>query len=711
MAPSSSAPESPPAVLRRVQYEDLRLLIEAAPPGAAYRASIVESPGGESQPSDPIHWTSPIDAPTREGDVQRVGASLFDAFVTGEIRELYRESLALASARGNGLRVKLLIDPPELCGAPWELLYDARNRRYLGLSSKTPIVRHSRIAQAAEPLSIEPPLRVLGLVASPIDLPRLDVDRERALIDEALAAAIKAGLVELSWVQGGTWQDLQEAMRQNWHVFHFCGHGDYDAQAGEGYLILEEAGGRAQRLAASRLGLLLREEGDVRLAVLNSCKGAAGDTSASSSSVAGALMRTGIGGVVAMQNPISDQAALTFARVTYLAIAKGLPLEAAIGSARVAMALEHAKPIEWWTPVLHMRASDGALFTVPSTPTAKDANIPGSEYLGPDLDRRLEKTLARRRRQRQLLYAWLLAPIPVLGVLVGTRVSTDTVRADIEASGVRVVLSSQSELFGEQPRLQSFRATNFRQVLLPGAVFPVRPSPAQPAEVSAIAADAGSWISLQPWSLPAGSSVAWDHPRGALGGEYALSVAPGADQRFHVGLVHRIALSRFGLPAERRDYGGNSVLEIGTADTSLNLDAQLLQPAGFTLPSMTIDSIEMVRRGFGDAGPFAESTVLRANLHFDGRDTLIESTHLRLGGIHAALMKFRLIDRGVAFTVDGSLREVVIGRKNQALPSRLRWLIREQPSYLGLAALAYVLILVTLVIGWRANHASRATTN
>ena len=704
MAPRSPAPES------RIEYEDLRLLIEGA--GGQYRASVVASPAGESSGSEAIHWSPPAAPPQKETDVRRVGTSLFDAFVTGQIRELYRESVAISGARLKGLRLTLLVDPPELSGAPWELLYDARNRRYLGLSSKTPIVRHARIPQAVEPLIVRPPLRVLGLVANPLDpdLPALDVERERKLIDTALAEATQAGLVELKWLDGGTWEDLQQAMWQGWHVFHFCGHGDYDSRAGEGYLVLEDAGGLAHRLGATQLGLLLREQGDVRLAVLNSCKGAVGDTSASSSSVAGALVRAGMGGVVAMQNPISDPAALTFARVTYLAIASGLPLEAAIGSARVAMTLEHPTPVEWWTPVLHMRSSDGALFNVPSSPAAPHTEIPGMEYLGPDLDRRLEKALARRRLTSQLLYSWMLAPIPLLAFLMVTSVSSDFVSADIESSGVAFVPSSERELFAELPRLQSFSASGFRQLSVPGLAFPVRPGPGQEAVVSAVAADSGSWISLQPWTLPAGSHLTWDHPRGARAGEYVLSLVAGADRQFHLSLVHRIRLSRFGSPAELHDYGDSSALELVTSDTSLNLVTQFLQPAGIGVPRLMVDSIEMLRRGFNEAGPLTESTVLGGRVHFDGRDISLAATPLSLGGLRQSDMSnVRLIDRGIAFTISGSVTRIMIGGKPLAFPSRLQWLIRERSPYLLLGALAYVLILLTLVLSWRTSHGSRAT--
>jgi hypothetical protein len=709
MTPSSRAPDS--AVLRRVEYEDFRLLIEAAE--GEYRASVVESPAGESSTPQTIRWSSPAEHPARESDLRKVGASLFDAFLTGQIGELYRASLALTSARLKGLRLKLLIEPPELSRAPWELLYDGRNRCYVGLSSKTPIVRHPKVPQAVEPLKVEPPLRILGLIANPSEpgLPQLDVAKERKLIDSALAQARQAGLVEVKWLDGGTWEELQKAMWQSWHVFHFCGHGDYDAQGGEGFLLLEDANGRAHRLAATDLGLLLRGEGDVRLAVLNSCKGAVSDGTASSSSTAGALVRAGMGGVVAMQNPISDPAALTFARIAYLAIASGLPLDAAVSSARVAMKLEHADPVEWWTPVLHMRSSDGVLFSIPSSAAASHPEIPGMEYLGPDLDRRLEKALARRRRQRVALYSWMLAPIPVLGFLMATTVSSTSVSADIEASGVTFTLSSERELFSDLPRLQSFSGSGFQQLLLPGSAFPVRPGPDQEATVSAVAADDDSWISLQPWTPPVGSEITWDHPRDAGAGEYAMSVAAGAGTSLHLGLVHRIRLSRFGAAPELLDYGDSSAMELGTSATSLHLELRFLQPAGMRLPRLTVDSLELLRRGFDEAGPIAESTVLGARVRFDGRDTVLEATPLGLSGLHQADMdKVRLTDRGIAFTISGLVKRVTVGGRALRFPSRLQWLMREQPSYLWLGALAYGLILLVGALSWRTSHVSRATT-
>ena len=63
-----------------------------------------------------------------------------------------------------------------------------------------------------------------------------------------------------------------------------------------------------------------------------------------------------------MQYEISDQAAVTFAREFYDALARGTPVDEAVAAARKRFTLSHRGSTEWATPVLHMRAPDGRLF-------------------------------------------------------------------------------------------------------------------------------------------------------------------------------------------------------------------------------------------------------------------------------------------------------------------------------------------------------------
>ena len=173
------------------------------------------------------------------------------------------------------------------------------------------------------------------------------------------------------------------AGRGPWHVLHFVGHGGVDAATGEGYLALAEAdepvarrrrpgagGGGVYRLYADDLGRLLAGHYPLRLAVLNACEGAQGDGRDVFAGTAATLIRRGLPAVVAMQFPITDRAAIEFARAFYRAVAAALPVDAAVAAARQAMLLAARGSLEWATPVLFLRAPDAVLFDLAAAPAA-----------------------------------------------------------------------------------------------------------------------------------------------------------------------------------------------------------------------------------------------------------------------------------------------------------------------------------------------------
>jgi len=73
-------------------------------------------------------------------------------------------------------------------------------------------------------------------------------------------------------------------------------------------------------------------------------------------------VRRGIPAVVAMQYPITDRVAVEFAGSFYESLADGLPVDAAVAEARKAVSIAVTDTLEWGTPVLFMRAADGAMF-------------------------------------------------------------------------------------------------------------------------------------------------------------------------------------------------------------------------------------------------------------------------------------------------------------------------------------------------------------
>ena len=173
----------------------------------------------------------------------------------------------------------------------------------------------------------------------------------------------RKGFLELTWLPGQTWRDLQEAMCGGpWHIFHFIGHGGFDRDTDEGLIALADEQGQKQLLTATQVARLLANHYDLRLVLLNSCEGARGSELDIYSSTAAILVRRGIAAVLAMQYEITDRAAIEFSRAFYEALAYGLPIDAAVATGPYAVNIEVNNSLEWGTPVLYMRSPDGVLF-------------------------------------------------------------------------------------------------------------------------------------------------------------------------------------------------------------------------------------------------------------------------------------------------------------------------------------------------------------
>jgi outer membrane protein assembly factor BamD (BamD/ComL family) len=255
-----------------------------------------------------------------------------------------------------------------LARLPWEFLYDPRQGEYVCMSRDTPVVRYIELPQPIKPLSVAPPLCILGMVSSPSNLPTLDLAREKQRLEKAIASLQAENLVKLTWLAAPTWRELQRAMRAGpWHIFHFIGHGGFDPAADEGLIAFEDESGKAQLLLATELGRLLADHRSLRLALLNACEGARASQHDIFSSSAAVLVRRGLPAVLAMQYAITDRAAIEFSRAFYEALADGLPVDAAVCEARKAISLAITNTIEWGTPVLYMRSPQGIIFELPES--------------------------------------------------------------------------------------------------------------------------------------------------------------------------------------------------------------------------------------------------------------------------------------------------------------------------------------------------------
>jgi CHAT domain len=323
--------------------------------------------------------SGPLEAP-----IERFGGELYEALFNDDIQTCFELSRREAQIQGKGLRLKLRLTDPQLAVLPWEFLFDKDQGEFVALSSNTPIVRTIDLPRVVQPLRIAPPLKVLGMVASPDDQAPLNVEREKQRVERAIEPLRERGAVEITWLETGTWQELQRMMRKGpWHVFHFVGHGRYDTNLEEGTLALVGKTGETDTLTATQMGRLLADHASLRLVLLNACEGAKGGAHDVFSGTAATLIRRGLPAVVAMQYEITDRAAIAFAQTFYESVAEGLPLDASVAEARKAVSFSTTSTVEWGTPVLFMQSSDGVLFvldgaepapvTVP--PPAKSASL------------------------------------------------------------------------------------------------------------------------------------------------------------------------------------------------------------------------------------------------------------------------------------------------------------------------------------------------
>ena len=253
-------------------FANFDLLIDRGPHG--YRAFVIRSLAGEppavdfALPFDQAELQTILSHVGRrsrdlfaEGaeatdaaiDFQDFGTRLFDAVFAGGISACLLRSLDEAGRSQRGLRIRLRFGETlsELADLPWEYLFSPQLNRFLALSDLTPVVRYLPVTQGVTPLRVTPPLTVLAVISDPVDVPPLEVAREWDRLQEALSPLVQRRQIRLERLAEATLPALQDwlgDMRQTQvHIFHFIGHGFFDAAEDGGGLVFERAERRSER--------------------------------------------------------------------------------------------------------------------------------------------------------------------------------------------------------------------------------------------------------------------------------------------------------------------------------------------------------------------------------------------------------------------------------------------------------------------------------
>jgi hypothetical protein len=343
---------------------------------------------------------TPADLRPGQAALTDCGAALGQALFAGDVRDLWLNARAdLDAGRIGGLRLQLHAASTAVADLPWETLYDADRSHLFAASPQTALVRSVRwhkYVGGTRPLHLTLPLRLL--LAIPEDpTGQIDAAAEEERIASALAPLQPDGVTWETLAGRFDALDLRRRLeRGGFDVLHLITHGTV-----EGVLLWESDAAVIAPAAALRAALEAAPR--VRLAVLNACETAVGAGLAPVSSVGAQLLQAGLPAVVAMQFPIADHAAATFAEHFYTELLTGRcpgAVDMAVTLARCALFTRSPDELAYATPVLWLNAPDGQIFT-----PDRRVRLRQRPAAPPDL--------APLKAERASLEAWLDAvPVP-----------------------------------------------------------------------------------------------------------------------------------------------------------------------------------------------------------------------------------------------------------------------------------------------------------
>ncbi|XSG76558.1 CHAT domain-containing protein [Herpetosiphon llansteffanensis] len=309
--------------------------------------------------------------PLTEDQVIDFGIVLYETLLKGKIWALFMAARDAARSQGQSLRIKLNIDANNpalatIATIPWEFACDNAG---IPLATDHSICRFLSFPEALPVLNLgQETLRIALVGALPAEIASthpVDIQGELAAIQRSLAPLVSQNQLEIIEETQLTAPKLQRLLReQRPHILHYVGHGDF--QGTTGALILDDGNGKKHLATARTLAMLLRNS-SVHLVVLNACKTSTVSSTALLRGIAPALMAANIPAVVAMQSSILDTAGKAFAEEFYRVLVSGTPIDACVAEGRKSIITYGFGQLDWGLATLYMRASDGLLFTPPST--------------------------------------------------------------------------------------------------------------------------------------------------------------------------------------------------------------------------------------------------------------------------------------------------------------------------------------------------------
>jgi tetratricopeptide (TPR) repeat protein len=285
---------------------------------------------------------------------------------------------------------------PAALSLPWELLRDDKS----ALVFQDVILRRALpVTMAAKAAPIPSlPLRILLVIARPSDAGQIDARSSAAPMMDALDGL--GGLVHVELCEPPTLAELERRLGdardrgERFHVVHFDGHGVYLPDLGVGALCFEKDDATKHLVPGSTFGDLLARM-EVPLAFLEACQTADLSGAPVFGSVAPALLKAGVGSVIAFSHALLVSAARILVARFYQVLCKGKSVGQALNEGRSALV---ANPVriksrsgdlelrDWHIAQLYQGGADpvlvpaGARVVAEGTEPLQRGKEPGSEF-------------------------------------------------------------------------------------------------------------------------------------------------------------------------------------------------------------------------------------------------------------------------------------------------------------------------------------------
>lgn len=249
-----------------------------------------------------------------------------------------------------GVRIRLVITPPELIQIPWELMHDGRD--FIALRSNYPIVRTLETGISIRNTTIvSGPLRILYAWSAPQELQPLNLEDPALQLGSLLQSNKR---IQFDILPHATLEDLRRALLHDYHILCFAGHGTSN------HIYLEGSNG-LEKISADTLARDL-EGKSTQLVFLAACETGGFSPDGLRGFAQSLLLESEVPAIVAMQYEVYDKEANELTARFFETLSAFRPVDVALAEARKAITDEHKTIRDVFAPVMYLQGSSSELF-------------------------------------------------------------------------------------------------------------------------------------------------------------------------------------------------------------------------------------------------------------------------------------------------------------------------------------------------------------